>query len=61
MKKRSFRKFVVLSIFGAACTTLNTGCQFVEDVVYGFALAVGAIPAQLVGDLVGDVVAPPAE
>ncbi len=53
MKKGSFRRFVAMSIFGVACTVLNTGCQqFFNDVVYGFALALGAVPASLIVDAV---------
>ena len=51
MKKNSFRRFLALSIFGAACTVLNTGCSM-NDVAFGFAAALGAIPANLVGNYI---------
>ena len=53
MKKFSFRRFLAVSIFSAVCTALNTGCSFSwNDVGFGFAAGLGAIPANLVGNYV---------
>lgn len=59
MKKGSIRRFVVVSLFGLACTALNTGCTFVENIAYGFALALGAIPAETITGLITDSLIPP--
>ena len=58
MKKSSFRRFVVVSIFGAACTALNTGCTFLDNVYFGFSAGLGGIPAAIVGELVTGLFAP---
>lgn len=60
MKKGSFRRFVVVSIFGIACTVLNTGCTFLDNVYFGFSAGLGGIPASIVGNFVADLLFPPA-
>ncbi len=53
MKKSSFRRFLALSIFGAAATALNTGCSInLNDIGFGFWAGLGAIPANLVGNFI---------
>ena len=56
MKNGRIRRFAVLSLFGAASTLFGTGClnSLVENAWWGFGTALGAQPAQIVGEFILD-------
>jgi hypothetical protein len=59
MKKGSYRRFVALCLFGAACSGLSTGCTLTKNVWFGFGAGLGGIPAQIVGNYIAGLLFPP--
>ena len=55
MRKISIPRFLAVSIFGAACTGLNTGCVNWSDVQFGFSAALGAAPANTLAAYLSDL------
>jgi len=55
MKKGSIRRFFAVTVLGVVSTVLNTGCSW-NDVQFGFAAGIGAIPANIIGNLVSGLI-----
>jgi hypothetical protein len=51
MKKGSIRRSVAVGVFGILSAVLNTGCSW-TDVQFGFSAGLGAIPANIIGNLI---------
>ena len=54
MQNGNFRRFVVVSVLGVACTVLNTGCidKIGQAFINGFGFSFGAVPANIISDYI---------